>query len=121
MVLKADIQMKISFIAMLLLGASFAAYSQEGMPRMYTLEPASAQRGDVITITGDYLDAGCVAKLFLTDGTNDTQAEVVSQTKTTLKFKIPAKIGAGRLAVMILTTGPKPEFIEQPVKVLIQD
>jgi hypothetical protein len=121
MELKADIQMKISFIAMLLLGASFAAYAQEGMPRMYTLEPATAQRGDVITITGDYLDAGCVAKLFLTDGTTDTQAELVSQTKMTLTFKIPAKIGAGRWAVMILMAGPDAKLIEQPVKVLIQD
>jgi len=88
---------------------------------MYTSEPASARRGDVITVTGDYLDVGCVAKVFLTDGKNDTQVEVTEQTKTTLKFKIPAKIAAGRLAVMILTVDKDAKYIEQPVKVLVQD
>lgn len=113
--------MKISLLAMLLLAAGFAAYAQEGVPRMYSAEPASGQRGDVITVTGDYLDAGCVARVFLTDGTIDTQVEVTAETKTTIKFRIPSQIGAGRLAVMILTTGPNPKYIEQPVKVLVQE
>ena len=121
MELKADIQMKMSLIATLLLAAGFAAYAQEGMPRMYTADPASARRGDVITVTGDYLDQGCVVKVFLTDGKNDTQVEVTEQTKTTIKFKIPAKIEAGRLAVMILTPGKDAKYIEQPVKVTIQE
>jgi hypothetical protein len=121
MELKADIQMRISILTTLLLAAGFAAYAQEGMPRMYTVDPANAQRGDVITITGDYLDAGCVAQVFLTDGKNDTQAVVTEQSKTTLKLKIPEKIGAGRWAVMVLTPGPNAKYIEEPVKVLIQE
>jgi ABC-type uncharacterized transport system substrate-binding protein len=121
MVLKADIKMRISLMATLLMAASFAAYAQEGIPRMFTSEPASAQRGAVITISGDYLDVGCVAKVFLTDGKNDTPVEVTEQAKTALKFKIPDKIAAGRWAVMILTPGNDAKYIEQPVKVLIQD
>jgi hypothetical protein len=113
--------MKISLISVALLAASFAAYAQEGMPRMYSADPISAQRGDVITITGDYLDVGCVAKVFLTDGKNDTQVEVTEQVKTTLKFKIPSKMAAGRWAVMILTVGQDAKYVEQPVKVLIQE
>ena len=113
--------MKISLITVALLAASFAVYAQEGVPRMYSAEPASAQRGDVITITGDFLDAGCVAKVFLTDGKNDTPVEVTEQAKTTLKFKIPSKMAAGRSAVMILTPGKDAKYIEQPVKVLIQE
>ena len=121
MELKADIQMRISIMATLLLAASFAAYAQEGIPRMFTAEPASAQRGDVITITGDYLDVGCVAKVFLTDGKNDTPVEVTEQAKTALKLKIPSKIAAGRWAVMILTPGKDAKYVEQPVKVLIPE
>jgi len=121
MELKADIQMRMSLIAVLLLATGFALYAQEGMPRMYSADPASAKRGDIITITGDYLDVGCVAKVFLTDGKNDTQVQVTEQTKTTLKFKIPDKIATARLAVMILTAGKDAKYIEQPVKVTIQE
>ena len=113
--------MRISLIPMLLMAAGLAAHAQEGMPRMYTAEPATAQRGDVITVTGDYLDVGCVAKVFLTDGTTDTAVEVTEQTKTTIKFKIPKKIAAGRLAVMVLTPGRDAKYIEEPVKVLIEE
>jgi len=113
--------MRISLIATLLLAAGFVVYAQEGVPRMFTADPTTAQRGDVITVTGDFLDSACVAKVYLTDGKNDTPVEVTEQSKTTLKFKIPDKIAAGRLAVMVLTVGPNPKFIEEPVKVLIQE
>jgi len=113
--------MRISLISLFLLAAGFAVYAQEGVPRMYTIDPVSAQRGDVVTVTGDFLDAGCVTKVFLTDGSNDTQVEVTEQSKTTIKFKVPGKIAAGRLAVMILTPGPNPRFIEEPVKLLITE
>lgn len=120
MEVKADIQMRISFIAMLM-AVGLAAYAQEGTPRMYTAEPATAQRGDVVTITGNFLDTECVAKVFLTDGKNDTPVEVTEQSKTTLKFKIPEKIAAGRWAVMVLSNGPNAKYIEEPVKVLIPE
>ena len=45
--------------------------------------------------------------------------EVTEQTATAIKFKIPAKAAAGRLALMILTTGKDAKYIEQPVKVTI--
>jgi hypothetical protein len=120
MKIKADIQMRISFIAWLM-AVGLAAYAQEGAPRMYTAEPTSAQRGDIVTITGNYLDTACVAKVFLTDGKNDTPVDVTEQSKTTVKFKIPDKIGAGRWAVMVLTVGPNAKYIEEPVKVLIPE
>ena len=113
--------MRISLITTLVLALGFAVYAQEGVPRMYTAEPLTAQRGDVITVTGDFLDSGCVAKVFLTDGKNDTAVAVIEQSKTTIKFKIPEKIAAGRLAVMVLTAGPNAKYIEEPVKVLIQE
>jgi hypothetical protein len=60
-----------------------------------------------------------VDKVYLTDGKNDFQVEVTEQTATAIKFKIPAK-AAGRLALMVLTTGKDAKLIEQPVKVEIQ-
>jgi hypothetical protein len=113
--------MKLSLTALLLAAASFAALAQTAMPRLESAEPQNGKSGDVIVVTGENLQKDSVAKLYLTDGTNDTQVEISEQTATTLKFKIPAKVKAGRLALMILTGGKEPKLIEQPVKVTIEE
>jgi hypothetical protein len=113
--------MRISTIATLLLIACMTVYAQVGVPRMYSAEPIAAHRGDAITVIGDYLDLACVAKVFLTDGKTDTPVQVTEQSKTTVKFLIPDKIAPGRLAVMVLTNGPDAKYIEEPVKILIQE
>jgi hypothetical protein len=111
--------MKLSFVVPLLIAASISAYGQ-AMPRMSTVEPSSGKKGDVVAVTGENLDKDNVAKVYLTDGKNDTPVEVTEQTATTIKFKIPTA-KAGRLALMILTTGKEPKYIEQPVKVTIEE
>jgi hypothetical protein len=114
-----DIQMKLSFVVSLLVAASFAAYAQQAMPRMISVDPPNGKKGDVITVTGENLQKDLVSKLYLTDGKNDLIVEVTEQTATAIKFKIPVKAAAGRLALMILTTGKDAKYIEQPVKVTI--
>ena len=111
--------MKQSFVVMLLIAASIAAYGQ-AMPRMSSVDPTSGKKGDVVAVTGENLDKDNVAKVYLTDGKNDTPVEVTEQTATSIKFKIPAA-KAGRLALMILTTGKDAKYIEQPVKVTIEE
>jgi hypothetical protein len=111
------IQMKLSFVATLLLaalpGAWSSAIAQEGLPRMLS--------GDLIAVTGENLDKANVDKVFLTDGKNDVAVEVTEQTGTTIKFKIPVKAATGgRLAIMILTAGKDAKYIEQPVKIMIE-
>ena len=113
-----DIQMKLSFVVSLLVAASFAAYAQQAMPRMISVDPPNGKKGDVITITGENLQKDVVSKVYLTDGKNDLVVEVTEQTGTAIKFKIPVK-AAGRLALMILTTGKDAKYIEQPVKLTI--
>jgi hypothetical protein len=103
---------------LLLLAACLASYAQAGMPRMTSVDPDTAKIGDAVVATGENLDKASVAKVYLTDGKNDLIVEVLEQTATNIKFKIPAK-AAGRMAVMVLTTGKEPQLIEQPVKVLI--
>jgi hypothetical protein len=115
-----DIQMKLSFVASLLLAAS-AAYGQQAMPRMTTVEPANGKTGDVIVVSGENLQKDVVAKVYLTDGKNDIEVAISEQTEKELKFKIPAK-AAGRLSLMILTNSKDAKdqkLIEQPVKVQI--
>ena len=90
------------------------------MPRMASVDPDSGKVGDIIVVTGENLQKDYVAKVYLTDGKNDTQVEILEQTATTIKFKIPAKAANGqRLALMVLTVGKDAKYIEQPVKVSI--
>ena len=110
--------MKLSFVVSLLVAASFVAYAQQAMPRMISVDPPNGKKGEVVTVTGENLQKDLVAKVYLTDGKNDLVVEVTEQTDTAIKFKIPVK-AAGRLALMILTTGKDAKYIEQPVRLTI--
>jgi hypothetical protein len=116
--------MKLSLLVSLLLAASFAAYAQSGTPRMTAVDPDTGKRGDIITVSGESLGKDHVAKLLLTDGgdgKNDVEVQIIEQTDTSIKFKIPAKAISGRLALMILTTTKPQQLIEQPVKLNIEE
>ena len=86
---------------------------------MVSVEPTNGKAGDVLAIAGENLQKELVVKVYLTDGKNDIQCEVTEQTEKAIKFKIPAK-AAGRLALMVLTSGKEPKYIEQPVKVTVE-
>jgi hypothetical protein len=113
--------MKLSFVVSCLVAASFVAYAQQAMPRMTSVDPLNGKKGDVIVVTGENLQKDAVAKVYLTDGKNDIIVEVSEQTATSIKFKIPAKVTAGRLTLMVLTAGKDAKLIEQPVKVTIDE
>jgi len=110
--------MRLSLIVPLLL-IGVAAWAQEAMPRMSSVDPASGKKGDVIAVTGENLEKPNVTKIYLTDGKNDVECVITGQTATEIKFKIPEK-ASGRLALMILTGGKEPKLIEQPVKLTIE-
>ena len=113
--------MKLSLMVPLLLTAGIAAWGQQ-MPRMTAVDPMNGKGGDTIAVTGENLQKDVVAKVFLTDGKNDVQVEVTDQTATSIKFKIPTKAAVGqRLTLMVLTTGKDAKYIEQPVKLMIDD
>ena len=95
-------------------------YAQQSMPRMTSVEPDSAKAGDILTVNGEHLAKGEVVELYLTDGKKDTKCQVIEQGATAIKFKVPDKATAGRLALMVLTGGKDPKLIEQPVKVTIE-
>lgn len=112
--------MRLSFALPLFLAASLAAFAQQAMPRMNTVDPGTGRAGDEITVGGENLEKAQVAKVYLTDGKNDTLVDLTEQTATSLKFKIPTKAVAGRFALMLLTTGKEPKLIEQPVKLTVE-
>lgn len=111
--------MKLSFVAFVLVAASFAAYAQSAPPRMITVEPANGKIGDVIAVSGENLQKENVTRVYLTDGQNDLICEVTEQTAATIKIKIPAK-ATGKMALMILTAEKEPKLVEQPVKITVE-
>jgi hypothetical protein len=113
--------MKLSFAVSLIIAASFAAHAQTAMPRLASVEPENGKVGTEIVVTGENLTKDSVAKLYLTDGTNDMQVEIIEQTATTIKFRIPPKAKPGRLSLMVLTAGKDAKLIEEPVKVTVDE
>ena len=112
--------MRLSFAVPLFLAASLAAFAQQAMPRMTTVDPGTGRAGDEITVAGENLQKAQVARVYLTDEKNDFVVDVIEQTATSIRFKIPAKAPAGRFALMLLTTGKEPKLIEQPVKLTVE-
>jgi hypothetical protein len=110
--------MKLSLIASLL-AAGLAAFAQDAMPRMTTVDPNSGKKGEVVAVTGENLDKANVSKVYLTNGKDDLECVITEQAATAIKIKIPDK-ATGRMALMILTGGKEPKLIEQPVKVTIE-
>jgi hypothetical protein len=111
--------MKLGWLVTIVVAACTAVHAQQAMPRMTTVEPNEAKVGDVVAVTGENLQKEQVAKVFLTDGKVDIPVTITEQAATTLKFKLP-KATPGRFALMILTAGKDSKYIEQPVKVTVQ-
>ncbi|MGO9011492.1 MAG: hypothetical protein ACLQPN_15430 [Bryobacteraceae bacterium] len=97
--------MRLPLTAVLLSAACFTAHGQQATPTITSSGTSSAKKGEVLSFSGENLQRELVAKVLLTDGKNDFPVEVVEQTSTTVKFKIPDGVTAGRLALMVLTTG----------------
>ncbi len=107
-------------VAILLAGLTPIWLQAQAMPQMKAVEPDTAKTGDVLTVSGENLSKANVAKLYLTDGQNDFEVAILDQAATAIKFKVPAKVKTGRLALMILTSGKDQKLVEQPVKVNIE-
>jgi len=110
----------IPLVLIALLASSFSLSAQTAFPRMTTVDPTTGKAGDILTVSGENLDKGNVAEVFLTDGKNDFKAGITEQSAETLKVKVPASIKPGKFSLMVLTTGKQPKLIEQPVKVTIE-
>jgi hypothetical protein len=104
--------MRLSLVILFMLAAAMAASAQQ----INSVEPGNGKAGDVVTVAGDNLHKDNVAKIYLTDGKNDVVMEITDQAATSIKFKIPAKIQAGRFSLMLLTSGKDPKLLVQPVK-----
>jgi hypothetical protein len=112
-------------VALLLVTAGAAAAAddkdkQNLVPVVRAAEPATVRAGAEVVVTGEALDAGRVAAIYLTDGKNDVQVVVVEQKETLVRFKVPEKIAPGRYFVMLLAKLDLPTLLEQPVAIRVE-
>ena len=107
-------------LTLALTAATLVLQAQQASPRLTGVEPGNGKAGDTLTASGENLDKGSVAELYLTTGSKDYKVPMSEQTGSSIKFKIPAETPAGRYALMVLTAGKDPKLMEQPVKVTIE-
>jgi hypothetical protein len=63
--------------------------------RIVSVDPRSARTGGLVTASGNGLDQSSVASLFLTDGARTVATEVVAQSDTEIRFRVPEQTEAG--------------------------
>jgi hypothetical protein len=108
--------MRLSLAVTLLAG--FFVTASLSAQRITAVEPNSAKTGDTVNAKGEGIAKADVDTIYLTDGSNDFKCEVVEQTATGIKFKVPDGVKPGRWSLMVHTT--KDQLIEQPVKLTVQ-
>ena len=90
------------------------------VPMIKAVDPDTGKVGDVLTATGLHLDKASVASLHMIQGEKTFEVKMTSQTEDAIKFVIPDSAKPGRFQLMVLTTGPKPQFLEEPVYFTVQ-
>lgn len=110
------------FVSLLLLGADKDPKDQgwKPTPMMRSVSPDSAKAGDQVTITGEHLDKALVSEVYLTDGKSEVKTAIIQQSDDKIQVKVPADAKPGRVRLMVLTTAVPPQFLEQPVSLVIE-
>jgi len=113
------------WLAVLLMASAAAGWADNKDPKdnpvplLDRVEPCKGKAGDVAIAYGQALDKGRVAEVFFTDGKTDLKVEILEQTATMIKFKIPVA-PARRYWLMLLTKAVEPALLEQPVVVTVE-
>ena len=90
-------------------------------PLMRVVEPYKVKAGAEVVVTGDNLSKKYVADVFLQIRGANTKVEVLEQSDTTLKFRVPETVKPGSYRIIVLLTTVEPVLIEEPVKLIIEE
>ncbi len=71
-------------------------------------------------MSGEYLDNSRVADVFLTSGEIDIKLEILAESATAIKFKVPENAAPGRYNMMAMLVGAEPKLIEEPARLTIK-
>jgi hypothetical protein len=89
-------------------------------PVMRMVNPETVKAGETATAAGEYLDKSRVADVFLTNGQIDIKVEILAQSATAIKFKVPEKAEPGRYNMMVMMVSEEPKLIEEPARLTVQ-
>lgn len=84
-----------------------------------SVNPMDVKPGDEVVATGTNMGKKFILDLYLTNGKDDIRTEMLAQSDTEIKFKVPAGIN-GRYRLMIMTNAVEPKFVEQPVRINVE-
>lgn len=89
-------------------------------PMMRTVTPETVKAGEVATVSGEFLDKSRVADLFLTNDQGDIKVQILEQSASEIKFKVPAKVAPGRYKLLVLLADIEPKLIEEPARLTVE-
>lgn len=88
-------------------------------PVIKSVQPEQGKIGDVLRASGMFLDKSRAIELYFTSGTTDSKVDILEQSVSTIKFKIPAGVKPGRFHLTVRTPDDPPILLEQPVNVTV--
>src|SRR5581483_2343468 len=91
------------------------------VPMIKAVDPDTVKAGGELTATGTHLDKTAAGSLYMIQGEKTIQVKIVSQAEESIKFTVPAEVKPGRYQLMVLTTGPNPQFLEEPVYFTVEE
>jgi len=113
------------WIAVLALAAPVAILSFENVgvttaSRIIRLAPDTAKPGDIVIAYGQGLGTSRIADLSLTEGRGHALVTILEQTETSIRFRVPAMLTAGRYILVIHPANRYRDGIEQPVTLTVK-
>jgi hypothetical protein len=90
------------------------------VPLISTVDPGTARAGATLVAHGTMLGKAAVASLYMIQGDNTIEVKIVDQTEEALKFVVADSVKAGRYNLMVLTKGAAPQYIEEPVLIVVE-
>lgn len=109
----------VCFLVATFMAAWAAGAWQQPSPKFTAVEPETGKAGAEYVVKGENLTKDQVGEVYLTDGKNDSKCQILDQQAQSIKIKAAGDLKPGRYSLMILT-GDKSRFMEQPVKVNIE-
>src|SRR5581483_4647872 len=91
------------------------------VPMIKAVDPDTVKAGGDLIATGTHLDKTAVANLYVIQGETTIKVKIVTQAEESIKFTVPADLKPGRYQLMVLTTGPNPQFLEEPVYLIVEE
>jgi hypothetical protein len=90
------------FVAAMFVPLLSATDAEEAVPLMRRVEPMVVKAGDAVTAFGQALDRSKVADVMLTTDSKQIPVEVLEQTESFIRFRVPANLGPGRYYPAVL-------------------